>query len=44
MGGNQQDQLSINDLVFFSAYESKIGFRYNVEALKGLENEQGKLW
>ena len=31
-----QDQLSLLDLVFFSAYESKIGFRYNVEALMGL--------
>ena len=42
--GQSQDQLSLNDLVFFSAYESKIGFRYNLEALNGLENEQGKLW
>ena len=30
--------------MFSSAYESKIGFRYNLEALMGLEREQGKLW
>ena len=39
-----QGQLSLLDLVFFSAYESKIGFRYNLEALTGLEHEGEKLW
>ena len=32
------------DLVYFSAYESKIGFRFNLEALNGLEGESGKLF
>ena len=41
---SSQDQLSLLDLVFFSAYESKIGFRYNVEALMGLQDLKGKLW
>lgn len=34
-------------MVFFSAYEPKIGFRYNLESLNGLEKEQterGLLW
>jgi len=32
----ETEQLPLLDLVFFSAYESKIGFRYNLEALMGL--------
>ena len=35
--------LSLLDLVYFSAYESKIGFRYNLEALSGFGKER-KLW
>ena len=42
--GNANDKLSLLDLVFFSAYESKIGFRYNLEALNGLEDQGDKLW
>ena len=43
MGGNDEN-LQLLDLVFFSAYESKIGFRYNLEALNGLQNEGNQLW
>mmetsp|Transcript_27927 Transcript_27927/g.37295 ORF Transcript_27927/g.37295 Transcript_27927/m.37295 type:complete len:240 (-) Transcript_27927:87-806(-) len=42
--GSNDENLQLLDLVFFSAYESKIGFRYNLEALNSLENEGNKLW
>ena len=41
---NSQGQLTLLDLVYFSSYESKIGFRYNLEALNGLEGESDKIW
>lgn len=42
--GSIDENLAVLDQVFFSAYESKIGFRYNLEALNGLEGEGNKLW
>ena len=39
----ENQQLSLLDLVYFSQYESKIGFRYNLEAICGVE-DRDKLW
>ena len=40
----KQEASTLLDLMFFSAYESKIGFRYNLESMNGFGNEEGKLF
>lgn len=44
MNSRVDENLQLIDLVFFSAYESKIGFRYNLEAINGLQHEGNLLW